>query len=92
MVICDSSPGVAREARGAPVRPPAAGFAEADLPGSLDLPSATHRGLGSPVQRRPRSPILHCAEFVFETHNARMMLARFVTRRSWYKGQEKYKD
>ena len=70
MVIWDSSPGIAREARCAGVRLPAAN-------GGTDLPGSTNR--------RPRSPILDCAEFAFEPHNARMMLAHFVSRRSWDK-------
>ena len=32
-----------------------------------------------------------CAEFVFESHNARLTLAKFVARRSWDKVQKKYR-
>ncbi len=34
---------------------------------------------------------MDCAEFVFESHNARLTLAEFVKRRSWDKDQKKYR-
>lgn len=64
MVICDSSPGIAREARGAGVRPPAACFAE----------------------------VRDCAEFMFDTHDARLTLAEFVTRGKGDEVQKKYRS
>jgi hypothetical protein len=72
------------------LRQDAAGFVT-DLPGSLDLPSATHHGLRSPVQRRPGSPDIGCTEFVFVSHNARMTLREIRTRGSWDKVQKKYR-